>query len=185
MSFWEVILIAIGLSMDTFAVSIMLGLSVKKPKIIEYFIPALYFGFFQTVMPLAGYFAGTFFAVRIQQFDHWIAFALLAFIGGRMIYESFSKEEEKVKDNSFRFVTMLLLAIATSIDSLVVGITFAFLKTDIYLAIAIIGLITFCISVTGVKAGNVFGRRYKSKAEFTGGAMLIILGAKILIEHLF
>ena len=185
MLFWEVILIAVGLSMDTFAVSIMLGLSVKKPKIIEYFIPALYFGFFQTVMPLTGYFAGTLFAVKIQRFDHWIAFILLAFIGGRMIHESFSKEEEKVKENSYRFVVMVLLAIATSIDSLVVGLTFAFLKTNIYFAIAIIGIITFCIAVMGVRVGHVFGRSYKSKAEFIGGAILVMLGMKILIEHLF
>ena len=136
-------------------------------------------------MPLIGYFAGTLFAVRINKFDHWIAFALLAFVGGRMIHESFSKEEEKVNENPFRFVVMVMLAIATSIDSLVVGITFAFFKPNIYLTITIIGLITFCIAVLGVKAGNVFGRRYKSKAELIGGAMLVILGVKILLEHLF
>jgi len=184
MALVEIILIAIGLSMDAFAVSITLGLSVKKPKIKEVLIPGIYFGLFQMLMPLIGYFAGINFASKIQHIDHWVAFVLLGIIGGKMIKESFSKEEQKVNDNPFRFMKMLLLAIATSIDALAVGITFAFFEVNIFMAIAIIGLATFCISIGGVKIGNIFGAKYKSKAEFTGGAILVILGLKILIEHL-
>ena len=180
----EIIIIAIGLSMDAFAVSITLGLSVKKLKIKEVLIPGIYFGLFQTIMPLTGYFAGTFFAGKIQNLDHWIAFVLLAIIGGKMIWESFSKEEKRVNENPFQFIKMLLLAVATSIDALAVGITFAFFRINIFLAIIITGVITFCISIAGVKIGNTFGAKFKSKAEFIGGAVLIILGFKILIEHL-
>jgi putative Mn2+ efflux pump MntP len=185
MKLLDIILIAIGLSMDAFAISITFGLSVKKPKIIEYFIPGIYFGVFQALMPFIGYFAGTLFFFFFQEFDHWVAFVLLGFIGGKMIKEFFSLFEEKTKENSFRFITMLLLAIATSIDALVVGVTFAFFAVNIYFAIIVIGLTTFCISVLGVKIGNIFGKKYKSKAEFVGGAALVLLGAKILIEHLF
>jgi putative Mn2+ efflux pump MntP len=184
MTLLEIIFIAIGLSMDAFAVSITLGLSAKKPKIIECLVPGIYLGIFQALMPLIGYFTGTRFAYRIQKFDHWAAFVLLGFIGGKMIKESFSRDEEKVKRNSYRFITMLLLAIATSIDALVVGITFAFFAVNIYAAVLIIGLTTFCISILGVKIGNIFGEKYKQKAEFIGGAALVLLGAKILIEHL-
>ena len=185
MGFWEIFLIAIGLSMDAFAVSITLGLSVKKPKIIEYLIPGIYFGFFQALMPLIGYFAGTLFADKILNVEHWVAFVLLGFVGGNMIRESFSKEEEKIKENPFNFIKMLLLAIATSIDALAVGVTFAFFQINIFIAIIIIGLTTFIISIIGVKIGNIFGIKFKSKAEFVGGAVLVILGVKILIEHLF
>jgi putative Mn2+ efflux pump MntP len=185
MELFEIILIAVGLSMDAFAVSITLGLSVKKLKIKEALIPGVYFGFFQALMPLIGYFVGTFFAHKIQSFDHWIAFTLLVIIGGKMIKDSFSKEEDKVKENPFQFATMLLLAIATSIDALAVGVTFSFFEINIILAIIIIGFTTFCISIGGVKIGNVFGTKYKSKAEFIGGAVLVILGFKILIEHLW
>ena len=171
--------------MDAFAISVAFGLSLKKPKIIEYLIPGIYFGFFQALMPLIGHFAGTLFAKKIQHFEHWIAFILLGFIGGKMIKDSFSKEEEKPDQTSFRFINMLLLAIATSIDALAVGITFAFFKLNIYIAVIIIGLTTFAISTAGVKIGRIFGTKYKSKAEFIGGAALIILGLKILIEHLF
>ena len=181
----EILLIAVGLSMDAFAVSITLGLSVKKPKIIEYFIPGIYFGFFQALMPFIGYFAGSLFAGRIIDFEHWIAFLLLCLIGGKMIKDSFSKEESEVSSNSFQFIKMLLLAIATSIDALAVGITFSFFQVNIFLSIIIIGLTTFFISIAGVKIGNLFGMRFKSKAEFLGGAVLILLGFKILIEHLF
>jgi putative Mn2+ efflux pump MntP len=185
MGFPEIILIAIGLSMDAFAVSITLGLSVKKPKITELLIPGIFFGFFQALMPFIGYFTGTYFADKIQDYDHRAAFVLLGFIGGKMIKDSFAKDEMKANENSFRFITMLLLAIATSIDALAVGVTFAFLKTDIFKAIAIIGLTTFIISMGGVKIGNIFGIKYKSKAEFFGGAVLVILGFKVLIEHIF
>jgi putative Mn2+ efflux pump MntP len=207
MGLLEIILIAIGLSMDAFAVSITLGLSVQnrsskselnevKFKLKQALTAGLYFGFFQGIMPLIGYFAGLKFADRIHNIDHWIAFALLGFIGCKMIKDSFSKEEKKVKENPFLFTTMLLLAIATSIDALAVGITFAFFDVNIWVAIVIVGLITFFISMGGVKIGNVFGTtearsasstklKFKSKAEFIGGLVLIAIGLKILIEHLF
>ena len=171
--------------MDAFAVSITLGLSVVRPKMRELLIPGIYFGFFQALMPLIGYFIGVNFANKIQNSDHWVAFVLLGLIGGKMIKESFSKEESRVNERPFQFTKMVLLAIATSVDALAVGITFSFLKTDIFKAIIITGVTTFLISIVGVKAGNNFGAKYKSKAEFTGGAILIILGLKILIEHLF
>ena len=183
MGFLEIFLIAIGLSMDAFAVSITIGLSVKKPGIIDLIIPGTYFGFFQALMPAIGYFAGTLFADRIQGFDHWIAFVLLGFIGGKMIKESFSRDNEKI--SSLGAAKMLLLAIATSIDALATGITFAFFEINIFTAAAIIGLTTFLFSIGGVKIGNVFGTRFKSKAEFLGGAVLVALGIKILAEHLF
>jgi len=184
MNLLEIIIIAIGLSMDAFAISITLGLSVTKPKIKELLIPGIYFGLFQAFMPFIGYFVGINFANKIQYLDHWIAFLLLGFIGGKMIKDSFSKEETKVNKNPFRFYAMLLLAIATSIDALAVGITFAFFEINIFSTIIIIGLTTFCISVIGVKIGNIFGTKFKSKAEFIGGVVLVILGLKILIEHL-
>ena len=185
MGLLEIILIAIGLSMDAFAVSITLGLSVRKPKIKEVLIPGIYFGFFQALMPLIGYFAGISFASKIQNLDHWIAFVLLGLIGGKMIVESFSKKEKQENGNPFQFTKMILLAIATSIDALAVGVTFSFFDVNIFKSILIIGLITFCISIGGVKIGNLFGAKFKSKAEFFGGTVLILLGLKILIEHLF
>ena len=181
----EIMVIAVGLSMDAFAVSMALGLSVKKPTILESLIPGIYFGFFQALMPLIGFFAGTYFAKNIQSLEHWVAFVLLGLIGGKMMKDSFSKEEKKTNEDPFKFVKMLLLAIATSIDALAVGVTFAFFKINIFAAILIIGFTTFCISTAGVKAGNIFGIKYKSKAEFAGGAVLVMLGLKILIEHLF
>ena len=180
----EIVLIAIGLSMDAFAVSIALGLSVKKPKITEYLAPGIYFGFFQALMPFLGFHAGTYFAEKAQNLDHWIAFSLLAFIGGKMIKESFSEDTGKADKYSYRFTKMLLLAIATSIDAFAVGITFAFLEPNIYLGIAIIGLITFFVSMGGVKAGNICGEKFKSRAELLGGTVLVLLGIKILLEHL-
>jgi len=183
MSYIEIVLIAIGLSMDAFAVSITLGLSVEKPTLKEYILPGVYFGFFQALMPLTGYFAGSLFAGKIQQFEHWVAFGLLTIIGANMIKESFSKEEEKSDSGRFQFINMLLLAVATSIDALAVGITLAFFKINIFIAAAIIGVTTFCISICGVKIGNIFGAKFKSKAAFLGGIVLVGLGIKILIEH--
>jgi len=185
MGILEIILIAIGLSMDAFAVSVTLGLSVKKLKMKEVLLPGIYFGSFQALMPLVGYFSGVYFASKIHFLDHWIAFVLLALIGGKMIKDSFEKDEEKVKGNPFQFVTLLLLAVATSIDALAVGVAFAFLDVAIWTTILIIGFTTFCISLIGVKVGNICGAKYKSKAEFLGGAVLVLLGFKILIEHLF
>ena len=198
MGLLEIVFIAIGLSMDAFAVSITLGLSlegsrspqalagdtVRKPKIIEYLIPGIYFGFFQALMPFIGFLTGTLFAHKIQTFEHWIAFVLLCLIGGKMIKDSFSKNNEKTDENPFNFFKMLLLALATSIDALAVGVTFSFFEVNIFPAITIIGLTTFFISVSGVKIGSIFGEKYKSKAEFIGGAVLVLLGIKILIENL-
>ncbi|MDR1399728.1 MAG: manganese efflux pump MntP family protein [Treponema sp.] len=187
MGLLEIVLIAIGLSMDAFAVSITLGLSAKKPTVKLMLIPGAYFGFFQALMPLIGYGAGTYFANKIQNLDHWIAFALLGIIGGKMIKESFDKEkdDEKTHKNTLGLVKMLVLAIATSIDALAVGITFAFFTVNIYRAILITGAITFGISICGVLIGTVFGAKFKSKAAFIGGAVLIIIGIKIVTEHIF
>ena len=185
MSFAEIILIAIGLSMDAFAVSVTIGLSLRKPKTKEYIIPGLYFGIFQALMPFIGYCTGIFFANYIRDLDHWVAFVLLSLIGGKMIKESFSKEEEKQGENLFLCAKMLLLSIATSIDALAVGITLAFFETDIITAISIIGITTFLVSIIGVKVGHICGIKFRSKAEFFGGAVLIIIGFKILIEHMF
>jgi putative Mn2+ efflux pump MntP len=183
----EIILIAVGLAMDAFAASIVLGLSVKKPNLKEIVIPSAYFGFFQTLMPIIGYFAGIYFANKIEDSDHWIAFILLGFIGGKMIKESFSKEqkEDKPDKNPFGHIKILVLAVATSIDALVVGVTFAFFAANIYQAALIIGAVTFFISICGVMMGNLFGIQFRSKAEFIGGAVLVAIGVKIVIEHLF
>jgi putative Mn2+ efflux pump MntP len=187
MSYLEIILIAVGLSMDAFAVSITLGLSVRKLKIMEMLLPGIYFGLAQALMPFIGYFAGTMFAGKIESWDYWIAFVLLGIIGAKMIKEGISKDDDKDEsrgENKFLFVNMLFLAIATSIDALAVGVTFAFFKVNIFAAIAIIGLTTFCISICGVKIGNIFGARFKSKAEVFGGIVLVALGFKMLIEGL-
>lgn len=187
MGLLEIIIIAVGLSMDAFAVSITLGLSLPSIKSKKIMIPGLYFGFFQALMPLIGFFAGTYFVDKIQHLDHWVAFVLLGFIGGKMIKDSFSKDddEEKSPENPFLFAKMLLLAVATSIDALAVGITFALFEVNIFGAITITGLTTFAISLGGVIVGNMFGLKFKSKAELAGGAVLVILGIKILVENLF
>jgi putative Mn2+ efflux pump MntP len=185
MGLFEIIVIAFGLSMDAFAVSITIGLSIEKIKIKEIMLPGIYFGFFQALMPAIGYFSGIYFADKIKEFDHWIAFVLLGIIGGKMIKDSLSKkEEEKTDQNALHFLKMIILAIATSIDALAIGITFAIFKVNILKAVLITGLITSFVSMTGVKIGNVFGIKYKSKAEFTGGIVLILLGIKIIIEHI-
>jgi putative Mn2+ efflux pump MntP len=186
MGLLEIVLIAIGLAMDAFAVSITLGLSVKKAEIGKIIIPGIYFGVFQALMPAIGYFAGIYFANKIQHLDHWIAFALLAVIGGKMIRDSFAKEKEaETPDYSFKFLKMLVLAVATSIDALAVGITFAFFDVNIIMAVSITGAITFCISTVGVKIGALFGTKFQSKAEFLGGAILVLIGIKIIVEHMF
>ena len=181
----EIVLIAVGLSMDAFAVSITLGLSVKNLKTKNILIPGIFFGFFQALMPIIGYFAGTHFAGKIQEYEHWIAFVLLSIIGGKMIVESLSKKKEEFNEDNYQLMKMLVLAIATSIDALAIGVTFAFFKINIFIAAIIIGSITFFISMAGVKIGNIFGTKFKSKAEFIGGAVLVLLGTKIVIEHLF
>ena len=179
----ELFLIAVGLSMDAFAVSICKGLSTKKLRLRHYLIIGLWFGGFQALMPTIGYLLGSTFEQYITAVDHWVAFVLLSLIGASMIREALSKEEDKVND-SFSFLTMLLLALATSIDALAVGVTFAFLETPILSAVSLIGVITFCISVAGVAVGCWFGARYKQRAEITGGVILVLLGCKILLEHL-
>lgn len=184
MGLLELFLLAVGLSMDAFAVSVCKGLSTEKLKPSHYLIIGAWFGGFQALMPTVGYLLGTTFEKYITSVDHWVAFALLALIGGNMLKEGFSKDEEKV-DPSFSFRTMLLLAIATSIDALAVGITFALLPdVNIFAAVGFIGVITFTLSAIGLKIGNVFGVKYKSKAEIAGGIILILMGIKILLEHL-
>ena len=184
MVFVELFLIAVGLSMDAFAVSVCKGLSERSLKAKHYFIIGAWFGGFQALMPLIGYLLGSAFEQYITSFDHWVAFVLLGLIGGNMIREAFSKDEED-QDASFGFKTMLLLAIATSIDALAVGITFALLPdVNIFAAISLIGVTTFVLSAIGLKVGNVFGAKYKAKAEFVGGVILILIGTKILLEHL-
>jgi putative Mn2+ efflux pump MntP len=185
MGLLEIIIIAFALSMDTFAVSITLGLAVEKIKLKELLLPGIYFGFFQSVMPLIGYFAGIHFAKEIHYLAHWIAFILLGCIGGKMIMESFSKEDSKTKENPFRFTSMLLLAIATSIDALAVGITFAFFEINIFYAILLIGFTTFCLSVCGVRIGYIFGTKFRSRATLIGGIVLVLIGVKILVEHYY
>ena len=179
----EILLIAIGLAMDAFAVSICKGLSMTKMNWKKACIIGLYFGLFQAIMPVIGYLLGESFADSVNKIDHWASFILLGTIGINMIKEALSSDKETSND-SIDFKTMIALAIATSIDALAVGITFAFLNTNIYLSAAIIGIITFIISVIGVKIGNKFGDKYERKAQITGGTILIIIGIKILLEHL-
>lgn len=182
MSLLELFIIALGLSMDAFAVAICKGLSVQQLKPRHALITGLYFGGFQALMPLIGYLLGVRFESFITSFDHWIAFVLLALIGLNMIKES--REESECLNDAFDFKTMLPLALATSIDALAVGVTFAFLQVNIAPAVSFIGVITFVLSALGVKMGHVFGSKYKSRAELTGGVILILMGIKILIEHL-
>ncbi len=181
MSLWELFVIATGLSADAFAVSVCKGLSVQSLKRKHLLITGLYFGGFQALMPLLGYWLGNSFSSLIVSFDHWIAFILLGIIGFNMIKES--RECAEKIEGAFNFKAMLPLAIATSIDALAVGITFAFLRVNIMSAISIIGVITFILSCLGVILGNKFGGKYKSKAELAGGIVLILMGIKILIEH--
>lgn len=179
----ELILIAIGLSMDAFAVSICKGLSVKNLKLRHAVVTGLFFGGFQAMMPLMGYLLGSQFKEYITAIDHWIAFGLLLIIGINMIRESRDEHCENFSD-TFSLKNMIVLSVATSIDALAVGVTFAFLKVDIVPAVSLIGIITFILSAVGVKIGHVFGIKFKSKAEFAGGVILIGIGLKILIEHL-
>lgn len=179
----ELFLIAVGLSMDAFAVSVCKGLAMPKCTFKKAAIVGLWFGGFQALMPAIGYVLGAQFQEAIASIDHWIAFVLLALIGGNMIHEALDNDEEEA-NASLNVKTMFLLAVATSIDALAIGITFAFLKVNIIPAVCFIGIVTFIISFAGVKIGNVFGARYKNKAEIVGGIILILLGLKILLEHL-
>ena len=181
--FITLFVLAVGLSMDAFAVAVCKGLAMKKMSWKNAVIVGLWFGTFQALMPVIGYFLGVSFADRIKSVDHWIAFVLLALIGGNMIREAFGKEEERASAD-LDVKTMFIMAVATSIDTLAVGVTFAFLNQNMPLAVSLIGVTTFMLSMLGVKVGNLFGVKYKSKAEFIGGLILILLGAKILLEHL-
>ena len=182
MSFFELLVLGIGLSMDAFAVSVCKGLSVKELKWKHMLIAGLYFGGFQALMPLIGYLLGTGFIRYIEAFDHWVAFGLLLLIGGSMIRSSFRPDEEQNDDFSFK--TMIVLAIATSLDALAVGITFACLSVNIFVAITVIGITTFLLSALGIKIGNIFGSKYRRKAELAGGIILILIGVKIILEHM-
>ena len=179
----EILLISIGLAMDAFAVSICKGLSLKTMSWKKAIIVGLYFGFFQALMPLIGYFLGATFECVVTKVDLWIAFILLVIIGINMIKEAFGNDEENQNDK-VDFKTMIMLAIATSIDALAVGITYAFLKVNMVIATIMIGIVTFAICVIGVKIGNKFGDKYERKAEVVGGLILIFMGIKILLEHL-
>ena len=184
MGFLELLIIAVGVSMDAFAVSVCKGLSVSRVRPQHALKTGLWFGGFQALMPVIGYFLGVSFADLVSSVDHWIAFVLLAIIGGNMIKESFEKEECcSSADSDFSFRVMLAMAIATSIDALAIGVSFAFLRVNIWIAVLCIGLVTGAFSASGVYVGNLFGRKYKSKSEFAGGAILIAMGLKILLEH--
>lgn len=184
----ELALIAVGLSMDAFAVSVCKGLGMKRLDMGQALVIALFFGGFQALMPLAGWALGSGFQSYIEPVDHWIAFALLAFIGGKMLYDAFHEEDgdEPIAGEAARLdlKEILMLAIATSIDALAVGVSFAFLQVDIVPAISLIGVITFALSLVGVAAGHQFGARFEKPATVVGGLVLILIGLKILLEHL-
>ena len=187
MGFLELLLIGVGLSMDAFAVAVCQGLCMPKLNLRYAAVIALFFGGFQALMPYAGWLLGAQFAGYIQHLDHWLAFFLLAFIGGKMVWESLKGEAEETAcavSVTLDYKQLLLMAVATSIDALAVGVTFAFLSVNIVWAVSFIGVTTFTISFIGVKIGNIFGTRYKSKAELAGGIILVLIGVKILLEHL-
>lgn len=184
MGFLELLIIAVGVSMDAFAVSVCKGLSVGKVRPRHALKTCLWFGGFQALMPVIGYFLGVSFADLVSSVDHWISFVLLAIIGANMIKESFERDEKgSSSDSDFSFRTMLAMAVATSIDALAIGVSFAFLGVNIWTAVLCIGLVTGAFSAAGVYVGSAFGRKYKSKSEFVGGAILIAMGVKILLEH--
>ena len=184
MNFLEILVLAVGLSMDAFAVAACAGLTMPRATVKKAVVVGLYFGVFQAVMPLIGFWVATVFADMITAFDHWIAFGLLCFLGVKMIIGSFKKEKECSEECSLKPQRMLPLAVATSIDALAVGVSLAFLRANIAQAAITIGIVTFALSILGVKIGSVFGTRFKSKAELAGGIILILIGCKILIEHL-
>ncbi len=189
MQLWELFLLGVGLAMDAFAVSVCKGLAMKKVNKVHCLWIALYFGGFQALMPVIGYFLGTNFAEKLASVDHWIAFILLGYIGAKMIADGIKEYREKTEvtemDPPLDHKELFILAIATSIDALAVGVTFSFLDVVIGVAALIIGVVTFVISACGVYIGNIFGEKFKTGAQITGGAILVFLGAKILITHLF
>lgn len=183
----EIVLMGVGLAMDAFAVAVCKGLAMRKVNMRQCFLIALFFGGFQGLMPLLGWLLGRQFADSISALDHWVAFVLLGYIGGKMIYDAIKERDETVEieqmDPPLEMKELVMLSIATSIDALAVGVTLSFMETNIWLDIAIIGVLTFFIAGAGVFVGNIFGSRFKSKAEFAGGLILVILGVKILLEH--
>ena len=183
MSLFGIIILSIGLGMDAFAVSVCKGVSFKKSNLKKSIIVASYMGIFQAIMPVIGYFLGMSFADKITSIDHWLAFVLLFIIGIKMIKEALSTEKEVINDK-VDFKEMIILAIATSIDALAVGITFAFLNVNLWFAVSLIGMITFLLCFVGTKIGSIFGDKYENKAELAGGLILILLGIKIVLEHL-
>ncbi len=185
MAFWELLLLAVSLSMDAFAVALCKGLCMKSFNKAQALLIAGLFGLAQGIMPLAGWLIGQTFAGQIEQFDHWIAFLLLAFIGGKMLFEALKgKDECESCDTAFQFKQVLLMALATSVDALAVGVTFAFLQVSVLPAAGLITLVTFWLALIGVYIGFRFGSRFKKKAELAGGIALILIGLKILLEHL-
>lgn len=188
MSLWELVLIAVGLSMDAFAVAVCKGTNMRRLSVSQMLLIAAFFGGFQAAMPLIGWFIGSQFAVYIQSFDHWVAFGLLAFLGGKMLVEAIKGDEEDecgCNGGKLRLTELTLLAVATSIDALAVGITFALLPdTNIVWSVSLIGVITFALSAVGVVIGNKCSARFEKKAEIAGGVILILIGVKILLEHL-
>lgn len=186
MSIWEILLIGLSVSADAFAVAMCKGVEMKKFRLKYALLIALFFGGFQMLMPLIGWAVASVFEKYITAFDHWIAFGLLAILGGKMIFDSFKKEPESEEEQVLKLglKTLLLMALATSIDALAVGVTFAFLQVNIWIAISLIGATTFCFSVIGVLIGTKIGDKFKNKAEFVGGLILVLLGLKILLEHL-
>lgn len=188
MNFTDIFLIGIGLAMDAFAVSVCKGLCMKRINYRQAVIIALFFGGFQAIMPLTGFFLGTFFEKYITAVDHWIAFLLLLYIGGKMLWDTLSSDNEEIVcpvDNKLNFKELFIMAVATSIDALAVGITFSFYKnTNIFANISLIGITTFIIAFAGVVVGHKFGTCFKKKAEISGGVILILIGLKILLEGL-
>lgn len=180
----DLIFLGIGLSMDAFAAALCRGVEMKKIKWGRCFLVAAFFGGFQALMPLVGWLLGTAFQKAISDIDHWIAFALLVLIGGKMIFDALRESDREKKEDRFSLISVLLAAVATSIDALAVGVSFALIKVDIWLSIAVIGIITFLLSIAGVFIGSRFGNRFENKAEIAGGVILILIGVKILLEHL-
>lgn len=182
MQLYDILILSVGLAMDAFAVSVCKGLSLGRLRKKHLVMAGAWFGGFQMLMPVIGYFLASLFVGFIDAFDHWIAFALLALLGANMLREAFGKEDKQNARMDVR--TMLLLAIATSIDALAVGVTFAFLEVNVWMAVTIIGAVTFVLSAAGMKLGSLFGTRYRAKAEIAGGLILIMIGVKILLEGL-
>ena len=189
MTLWELFILAVGLAMDACAVSICKGLSLRKIRVRDCALCGVWFGVFQAGMPVIGYFLGRLFADYITAIDHWIAFVLLGFLGVNMLREALGKDDDEdcgccECDAAMDVKTMFTMAVATSIDALAVGVTFAFLKVQIVPAVSFIGIVTFVMSFLGVKIGSIFGAKFKKKAEFFGGCVLVLMGLKILLEHL-